>query len=779
MNRYERLVGHTYRQLVADTRRIMSGEKCDDIVASVLLFKSYNESFYYVGTEINPLIKPSQLNASLRGELHEVKLLKTAPELFWYLGAYLCSQVGESQIDIVFNLSDELAAADALTFNISYPEFAELKELWRGWIRDNRQSFRDDAVRENPKGELLRDQAFVFANFLLTLMPIPVSETVTSSASAVYNVLIGDTSSASDADWIDPVNANFRIQPDESYQWRYVERDELAYGQLLDLVEFILIQPVIAIEKEKVLKSLYDSFLIKDEIPDRLPITDYEMTALARPLIHNTEFQGIVYVARMFNGRGFNKIDEDKFHSIINSLQVSARLYEAGFALAQLALLRKDASDWNDPSLVRLLNIMHFFTSASAGFVIYEDDEGRTRAYERYRAGEEMETLPRADAEKMRDTIQSIFAGRSLESGAIWFSNKDADGARLLSLPSNGEKKSNSVVVMSFSLPQKGRGYFVLFYRFELERLLEDYKRGPLSEFMAQIGWDVYMKIFSTRLHSSIERLIDVDSDHKRMLTFERQQSIYFLQRLSLLTIHDVKNNFEPLIVTPLKEIAQKIPEDKDTQEHIYAIASWAERFMNQSSKYATAFKNFFHLRMISPARLLDYPWKITPEDFKAICEKLQEDYSAVDKGAQNMKCEVNGSARTIVGLNRELLEFLLDQLLSNAMEADRENGKSINERQYVLVWGDLTDRSKKPEKVQISVWNAGAPIPEYIRNNAGRGIPENPREGHTGFGFQFLEYTLSQLGALEVEEQRHFVIENTLHPGGVSVSFVLPAVVC
>ncbi len=780
MNRYERLVGHMYRQLVADTQRIMSNGSNADVVASVLQFKSFNESFYYVGTHFNPLVRPCDVNHVL-SELKKVKLLKTAPNLFRYMGAYFGSQSGAYQIRDVFDESDKLALANASTFNITYAGFRDLKDLWLEWIDTNSSCFLERDFASRYDSETLIFQSFLLTNFLLTLMPIPYSVNSDNSSSTTYRALTQKNwSDFPNSIWVDMETGRFKTNRHEPYMWKYVERAELRHGQLLDLVEFVLVQPVSAIEKEQLLLKLYES-LVADGITGEIQLPEYEMSALARPLIHNSEFQGIVYVAKMFDDEkgGFTEDDDLKFGNVINMLQVRSRLHEAGFDLARMALLRKDASDWNDPSLLRILNIMHVFTSASAAIAAFEDPQGDPVAYERYKTADEMETITRTNASHITTTIESVFSARPFEVGALWFSDQDPECERLLSLPTNGARESNSVLLMSFSLPQQGKGYLVLFYRFKLRKNADDDQEFQYSQFKRSVGWDVSSKVFSKQLHNYIERLIDADCEHKKLISYEREHSLYFIQGLSLLTAHDVRNKFEPLIVTPLKDIADELQYTaRDQQTHIRAIASYAERLLNQSGKYTTAFRNFFHLKMNNPEHLSLDPWRFTSQQFEALFSDLHAVYSSVDSGAGKMDLQIQGCDHVLTGINREICEFLLDQLLSNATEADRENKVSSDARQYRVIWRPVkSDHRNSKTSIQISVWNAGRHIPEYIVRTAGKGIRKRPREGHTGLGFYFLEYALSQLGAHQYEDERHFRIDNTSAPRGVEVSFVLPAI--
>lgn len=783
MNRYERLVGHMYSQLVTDLRRIMSRDKGDDeIVASVLLFKSYNESFYYVGTNVNPLIKPSDVDDALIAELKQITLLRTVPKLFWYLGAYFASTFGSRQLDFILDMSDELVAANASTFNLTYPAFKELKDSWRVWVRDNSDCFRHNAPAECPKAELLTYQSYVLANLLITMMPISVSENSRNSASKIYKALTDrNPSNTDDEEWIDPSNGSFRVRPNAPYRWVYSESSDLSYGQLFDLIEFILIQPVHGTEKERIIGELYASHLANNEAPEDLNIGRYDMSALAGALIHNNEFQGIVYVARMFNGQGFDEDDNRNFSNTIDTLQVRGRLNESGFVLAQLAVTRKNAPDWNEPSPLRILNYMHLFTSASAGIVLYEDEEERPAAHERYRKADtsEMETLIRNDAEEIKATIEVVLPLEERKKEALWFSSADSKCKRLLSLASNGEKHSNAVLLMSFSLPKYGTCYLILFYRQVTEKFFEDFPRSQLAKTNTQDTWSVYGKVFAERMQGSVERLIDSDCEHKQFIKYERETSLAFIGGLSLLTTHDVRNKFQPLIVTRLKTIADGLKDQGEVQRGLYDIAQFADRLLNQSKHYTIAFSEFFSLKLNRPELLSEPAWTFSPDNFVALCETLHRLYSSVDPGARNMEWVVEDRREVLLGINSEIMEFLLDQLISNANEADRNNQQiSLCDRKYVLGWRNHCPESNNHSSnyVRISVWNAGTQIGTYIRRNAGKGILKNPGVGHTGLGFYFLEFALSRLGAYQYEDERHFKIENTSTPKGVEISFILPS---
>lgn len=84
-------------------------------------------------------------------------------------------------------------------------------------------------------------------------------------------------------------------------------------------------------EKERILKLSMINTYLRTGSPE-LDLHEYEMTALAKPLIYNSEFQGIVYVARMFGDKGFDENDHLKFKNLIDVLQAREALYDSGFA---------------------------------------------------------------------------------------------------------------------------------------------------------------------------------------------------------------------------------------------------------------------------------------------------------------------------------------------------------------------------------------------------------------------------------------------------------------
>jgi hypothetical protein len=143
------------------------------------------------------------------------------------------------------------------------------------------------------------------------------------------------------------------------------------------------------------------------------------------------------------------------------------------------------------------------------------------------------------------------------------------------------------------------------------------------------------------------------------------------------------------------------------------------------------------------------------------------------------MEWIVEDRSEVLVGINYEIMEFLLDQLISNANEADRNNNEiCLSDRKYILCWKKHCPEfnNHSSSYVRVSVWNAGTQIGTYIQRNAGKGILRNPGVGHTGLGFYFLEFALSKLGAYQYEDERHFKIENTNTPTGVEISFILPS---
>src|SRR5687768_6535508 len=129
MNRYEQLFGSTYRDLVEQLTKNLRASLTSPqghLNVSVLSFRSFSESFYYVDTLFNPLVAPEEYRHYIEA-LVRVGYHGMSSKLLWCLGAYFCCGVGVAQLRRVFKHSDELAVASGSTFELTYKDFPALK----------------------------------------------------------------------------------------------------------------------------------------------------------------------------------------------------------------------------------------------------------------------------------------------------------------------------------------------------------------------------------------------------------------------------------------------------------------------------------------------------------------------------------------------------------------------------------------------------------------------------------------------------------------------------
>lgn len=778
MNRYERLFGHMYSRVVEDLSKIDSHAPDNIVVASVLLFKSFNETLYYIGTHENPLVMPDEVRPSDCMRLRGIKHL--SPRCLWYLAQYFCSKWGSAQIEQVFKQNEELVCANVSTFSLTYSRYDELKEAWLAWSRANSNASWSLPPDEELENDPIIYQAYILANLLLIIMPISLSkeslelasglESI-NNASDIYNLIMGGDPERSW--WTDEENKFSPLPKNTAISWRYMRRggNAFPYSEILDVTEFLLIQPISGDRKEKTLRKLVNNFKKKGFEPP-----PFQLSAIALPLFYNCEFQGVIFLVKEYRETSFTFDDARHLVTKVKALQLESRLAESRYDLAQIALLQPNAKDTNHPSLVRILNIMPLFTSASAGIVIYEDEVNGLVAMERYRMsigqGVRMETNPwREDAARLKESIEGvIFKGGR---GPVWHYQKSEALAMLLDFAPNGEKAhANSAMVIPFSDEQGRSSYLILFFRESLEFINRFYfnSAGPHDD-----DW----KTFAERVANAIERLLDTDREYKRTLAIKQERNRLRAHDLSLMTPHTVKNSFEPRIINPLNQ-ALPLIKDAQAKARVEFAMRYAQRIAEQANKVSLAWKHVLDLRdggltNISEARPASI--RVTPDDFVQLCERLKRINFPSERDV--IFYSTHAPERAYITISQNILEYLIEQLLSNAIEASKKlPPESV--RKYEVNWReDLLLHSGSPVTVEISVWNANTEIEPLYLQSAGMGPMKDVAPNHSGLGFYFMESALSQLNALVYKDHKHFRIENTSTPTkGVRISFAFPATV-
>jgi signal transduction histidine kinase len=779
MNRYERLFGHMYSRVVEDLSKIESPAPDDIVVASVLLFKSFNETLYYIGTHENPLVMPDEVKPSDCNRLKGIKHL--SPRSLWYLAQYFCSKWGKTQIEEVFAQNKELVDGNVSTFSLTYPDYDRLKQAWLDWTLANSSNSWDPPPDEELENHPIIYQAFILANMLLIIMPISLSReshevgdgTLGSinNASDIYNLIMGGRPELSL--WTDDEGKYSLLPKEEVISWRYMKRggNTFSYSELLDVTEFILIQPISGRRKEVILERL-----IKERVFD--PPT-FSLSAIALPLFYNCEFQGIIFLVKEYNQGGFRPEDAKRLVNKVKSLQLESRFAESRYDLAQIALLQPNAKDTNHPSLIRVLNIMPLFTSASAGIVVYEDNNNGLTAMERYRMskgqGVRMETNPRrGDVAKILECIEKIISREG--QGPVWLFKKEAALMTLLELAPNGERAhANSAMIIPLSDEQGKSSYFVLFFRESVEFIYSFcFQNGQGVPGPNDDDW----KTFAERVANAIERLLDTDREYKRTLAIKQERNRLRASDLSLMTPHTVKNSFEPRVIRPLTQALQRIQDD-DARRMVEFAMKYAKRLTEQANKVSLAWKHVLNLR---DGRYTGYSEshldtvRVTPDDFSMLCERMRRINFPYERERIFYKTDATEGA--YIAISQDILEYIIDQLLSNAIEASKDLPDDA--KRFELCWREDTAlHSGSPITVEISVWNANTHIAELYQQAAGTGPMKNVEPHHSGLGFYFMESALSQLDALVYETNKHFKIENTEESSkGVRISFAFPATV-
>jgi hypothetical protein len=770
MNRYEQLFGSTYRDLVAQLRKTLQASLSpthEDINVSVLSFRSFTESFYYVDTLFNPLVPPEDYKLYI-DPLVRVDYCGVSAKVLWCLGAYFCSAVGLAQLKRVFNDSDELAEANGSTFELTYKNFSALKAGWLNWANTNGNSFSRPDLNEITPLHPLVCQTFLLANLLITMLPVSVK--ATNSASDIYKRIMTAKSPAST--WIDNGTARLVVRPNQRYRWRYIKNPK-SFGQLLDIVEFTLLQPLSMGTKEDLLEKIYFNYLVRGRAVPHVSLQEFDMTALACPLFYQGQFQGIVYAAKEFKNTGFTNTQAERFYEIIASLHVKSRISESRFDLARMAILRENAEDSGAPSETRILNTMHFFSSASGGFAVCSDGES-VSAYERYRqpvppSRLQMKTARRDDAREILGVIESIVPTDALNRKARWYFDSSEEFKRLTSLPSNGEKSARSAAILPMTSEGAKRSYIVFFFREDYE--LVERNRFEPHLFDSSALWDSY----ASRLQNSLHSLMDVDNEHKKLareheivIDLERaraqDKSQKFIHGFSLFMPHEAMNRFKPRFITPLLALKDELPDD-EMKKRLDPVIRYAERFTKQNSKLTTAFrKQLEQQEQIA----------LNASQFDGLYESLKEGVRNEFSDGIEMDWKVESGHDLTINVHIDIVGFLINQLVFNAVE--NSNEVAPTDRRVRVLWSNGSGSDTRSKAVSISVWNAGTSIHPDVVMNAGKTPAKNVEAGHTGLGFYFFELLLAELNAVETDDGRHFHIEHTSSPKGVEVSFAFPA---
>jgi len=566
--------------------------------------------------------------------------------------------------------------------------------------------------------------------------------------------------------WIRKKDAEIAINPTKPYSWRYLRVHGSGYSQLFDLLEFLYLVPADPRTKEGILRALYESSLSQGSAPNDLGLPDIKISAMATPLFFDGEFQGIVYVAREFGERGFDKTDVAMFHRSVQASDLAGIMAKSKLALASISL-REDEVDIFSPSLRRILDRLHIFSSAIGGLILMREKNRSLRAFERKGVSRghlfESATRELPDADRIGKVIRTFGLETPDTKRVIRLFKGDKNFEYFEKLVNNTGSVS-SILLMGFPNDFGNFDYVLLYFSEDLElqeRLSDDW-------FKTKRKIRDVLRLRSGKCQFNIEELFDSDAQHKQLLSIERQKSDMVVNELPLMTLHYAKNLFRPFLVTRLEE-ALRLTDIGEIKNLATSARNFAEQFLLQASRFSEVWRDIALNTRTTGEKRLQVVSVLTPIGFIELCREISqlEQYKNLD-----IQIGQDCAEQITIAVPLEALRFVLEELLTNVTKTQAGEGKKASCR---IQWNELRRPGFGADRVKISVWNSGPRISGQVLESAGRGPTEKVSYGNTGLGLYLVNLALSLLRAEEVGERR-FSIVNTERPEGVEIAFTFIA---
>lgn len=732
-NRFENLYGYIQRSLVKNIRKELGDD--ESLTIGILLFKSYSESFYYESTVKNTLLFPWEIKKIFtEREIWNMELL-------FYLGRYFSLHKG--YIHDLIKDNNKLDKYNASFYAIAFNEYEKFKIEWLGWLNNlNSDIFHENYNSKNEGSKIILNQLFYFSNYLLTIIRYNAyregfNPNTGSFREHMYRVVLNNIVDSNSG----PVALKTGELPPNStgVNWYRKADSQIKYSELALVLEICFKQPFSNKDKINDLKAII-------EYPESAS-EKYQLSAMAKPLLYNGEFQGIIYITRNMNKGNFEYRDFDKFKKAISDFHIESIIYSSRYDTARILLEKITASDQLQiHPLIKVLNAQHIFSSSPMGIIIIPD----VSCYVRYRDDKVMQTkISKVNSEKIFELfIKELDVNINelmIQTNYYWFD-----------IPVEHETKFNRKLTETFDVTEELFVNSVTCMKFHEND-------NPIYYFMFNSNHIELLKVeindaikqsYALRTHNEVNKLIDAYQSSKNLSDIQNN----LLNEIQLGIIHEQKSFLNSKIVDQITEI-EKITTKKKIKEITKRIKSDTANAIERFGDYVKVLSeqsNELDQSIISIKEITEIFDKVKAKhkykDIKIIC-----DFSKLM------------SADTIQSYLYSI-SYIIDQLVSNAIrQYNSPEGQLINNKSIELRVKS-SGSSNDSLGFIFEVFNTGTNIPESIRKIAGLERIANGSNNSTGYGFLLINNLLKRIKPPLADGNQYFEINNKTE--GVEIRF-------
>ena len=334
-NIFEKLYGYLFRNLAKSILSEFDRKKEDEyLTIGILLYRSYDESFYYAPTLKDSLLFPSEI---------KISSFPTSQKALWdeglmlSFGKFLSQPTIKTWVNELFEENLDLANNEASSYGTTFDGYNNFREEWRDWFNNQIDVFANERKinSEKRKDILILHQLFHFGNYLITIKrnAAYISKSSVDERTNAENIymIISNREQIKESNRFDLDTGVLKHGND--LQWKAEPRTQERRAKLNFALEVCYRWPFGVEDKIKVLKSIYGHGQI-DKTNKQ-----YFFNATATPLIFNGEFLGICYVSQSIpdtkaNGNFKIGIRSENLIAKIRQSSISGFLYSSRFTAA-------------------------------------------------------------------------------------------------------------------------------------------------------------------------------------------------------------------------------------------------------------------------------------------------------------------------------------------------------------------------------------------------------------------------------------------------------------
>lgn len=756
-NIFEKLYGYLFRNLAKSILSEFDRKKEDEyLTIGILLYRSFDESFYYAPTLKNSLLFPNEISATpfptSQKSLWNKKLMIS-------FGRFLSQTKIKNWVNELFDENEELATYDASSYATTFDSYKNFRDEWRNWFNTKIDAFSDDRQinLEDKKDVLILNQLFHFGNYIITVTRRAafISKSSLNERTYAENIYMCISNPQLIKESVYFNTDTGVLEHGNDIQWIAEPRSQERKNTLNFALEVCYRWPFGVDDKIKVLNQIYGHGKI-DKTNKQ-----YLMNATATPLLYNGEFLGICYLSQSLpparKNENFKIGKRSKtLISRIKESSITGFLYNSRFETARIALQKINATTYKRTAVERVFDLCH--TYSSSPLVALIDDESGDLFF-RYRQGNELVkkmTTSKSENQgsQLIDFLKEQFAAQNFsderKESYSWFDVYDK-------LVNKGDKEAktkayntiNKFNVELFNFlnpsinfnPEQLKITSVCYLRY----VLDDSSIATIVFFNSNY-WllsnsgtsnSLVKKSYALRNHNNIRQLMESDQVHRRLY----EQSLSFQENLRKGLLHYFKGSLNHKIKHYL--------ESKVTEESRKILLDNCNTLNERIKNLIIVYNKDFSGQETDLKRVYEC-WNESIKGYnqsKIFLEKVNLET------VESLKCFCNIDALGIIF--EEQIQNAFNILELNSKKKLRLELKTIKKRDILTV---------------LIICHGSNMQTKYIEK---AGIDSFSSSESSGIGFIITELLLNRSESLKIGK-RHFDLKNTLSPKSLKMIFKL-----